>query len=215
MTDPTTGWTLTTRDSVGRVKSTEQFGSATNPPSIPVNPPAPWGNNTTSTGKVHSSYNQTAFGCSGPATTVMDEAGNSHTYCPDGLGRMARVTDPNGNVTTYSYDVLDDLTAVNMGSQTPRTFQYDPLGRLICASNPESATASCTGSPLPTSRLERYVYDGNSNLTAHTDAREAVTSMTYDGLNRLVTKIYATPSPTAVTPTVTNSYDHDTKGTLY
>jgi hypothetical protein len=85
--DPTMGWTLTTRDAVGRVTEVDHYmGSA---------PPAPWGSNTTKTGTTTIQYDQSGSGCAGPTTNVTDEAGNTHINCPDGLGNLVSVTEPN------------------------------------------------------------------------------------------------------------------------
>jgi len=135
---------------------------------------------------------------SGATTTVTDEAGNAHTNTVDGLGRLTSVLEANGTLTSYSYDGLNNLTGVSMAGQS-RSFSYDSLSRLLWATNPESGTVS-------------YVYDGNGNLTGKTDARGVSATMTYDGMNRVLSKTYSDG-----TPAVSYSYDHagDTKGTLY
>ena len=120
--------------------------------------------------------------------TVTDEAGNKRKSVRDALDRITQVTEDPGGLgyaTSYSYDALDNLTRVTQGSQT-RTFGYDSLGRLLCASNPESrvGSAACSGAALPTSGVDRYVYDNNSNLTRHTNTRGIAVNTAYDALNR-------------------------------
>ena len=108
-----------------------------------------------------------------------------------------------GYATSYAYDALDNLTRVTQGSQS-RTFGYDSLGRLLCASNPESrvGSAACSAATLPTSGVDRYVYDNNSNLTRHTNTRGVAANTAYDALNRPTGINYSD-----TTPDVTFCYD--------
>ena len=140
-------------------------------------------------------------------TTVTDEAGNQRKTFSDALDRITKVTeDPGGlgYVTSYSYDALDNLTRVTQGSQT-RTFGYDSLGRLLCASNPESRVGStaCTGATLPSTGVDRYGYDDNSNLLTHKNARGLTVTTAYDDLNRPISISYSDTT----TPPVTLCYD--------
>lgn len=161
------GWTLTTRDSVGRVKEVDHY--------LGSSPPSPWTGSPTLTGTSTIQYDQTASGCAGPATKVKDEAGNTRINCSDGLGRLVSVTEPDpvsggaGTVTTYTYDALNNLSAVDVSGETSpsctvpgsstahlRCFVYSTLSRLISATNPESGITS-------------YTYDGNGNMLTRTD----------------------------------------------
>ncbi len=166
-------------------------------------------------------YDQSLSFCAGPATNTTDEAGNTHSNCPDGLGRLISVAEPDaasgatGKVTSYGYDMLNNLATVDVAGQANanctlpggstthmRCFNYSTLSRLVSAANPESGTAS-------------YVYDGNGNLTQRTDANGNVTTVSgYDGLNRPRTISYTAQSPTVATPTVTYGYDADFRGAL-
>jgi len=189
--EATMGWTRTKIDQRGRVVEVESFSGAT--------APAPWGANTTSTGKVTTDYDS-------EFTTVTDQAGKLRRSRSNGLGQLVRVDEPDNSgslgttssptqSTGYTYDVLGNLTQVSQGSQT-RTFTYTSLGRLASAANPESGTVS-------------YTYDNNGNLLTRTDAIGNVTTMsTYDALNRITGKSYSVVSPTVATSSVTYKYDN-------
>jgi RHS repeat-associated protein len=200
-------WTITdTRfDALGRVSHVSNPYRATDPDS--ASPPADLWTTTEydSLGRavkvttpddahVDTDYN-------GNQVTVTDQAGKQRHSETDALGRLIRVTEDPDNLnheTYYSYDTLNNLLMVTQGSQI-RTFDYDSLSRLISATNPESGTIS-------------YVYDENGNLKEKTDARGVKTTMTYDALNRVKSKVYeGTPKGGTevanATPPVTYFYD--------
>jgi len=79
---------------------------------------------------------------------------------------------------------------VTQGSQNPRSFTPSSLQRLVSASNPESGTVS-------------YTFDANGNALTRTDARGLITTLTYDPLNRPLTKTYSDNT----TPNVSYCYD--------
>jgi YD repeat-containing protein len=67
-----------------------------------------------------------------------------------------------------------------------RRFSYDFLSRLLISQNPETGTI-CYGVWSGSNCVNGY--DGNGNLLAKTDARNATRSYTYDALNRLTSKV--------------------------
>lgn len=177
----TDGSTRVTKDEQGRTVTIETFSGTG-----------------TLTGVVASSYDANT-------TTMIDQAGKARRSIADGLGRLVRVDEPDsaGNLgsvsapvqpTKYSYDVLGKLTRVEQDTQPARRFVYDALSRLKQAANPENGTIN-------------YAYDDNGNLLTRTDARTVVTTLSYDGLNRVISKTYSGPGPGGTTPTVTYSYD--------
>jgi RHS repeat-associated protein len=138
---------------------------------------------------------------SGNLVTVTDQASKKRRSETDALGRLIKIIeDPDGlnYETHYSYDALGNLRQVAQGTQT-RTFDYDSLSQLISATNPESGPIT-------------YAYDANSNLIEKIDARGVKTTMSYDAINRVRSKVYSgiTPEGTAVanvTPPVHYFYD--------
>ena len=132
-----------------------------------------------------------------------DPAGNRRELTYDALERITRVNEGSSSdryTTRYEYDALDNLTRVTQGpssQQQERTFGYDSLGRLVCAANPESrvGSAACNTSTLPTSGVDRFTYDNNSNLLTRTDARGATVTTSYDHLNRPTSISYSDSTP--------------------
>ena len=196
------GWTRSLAVSSGRHAETETFTGASLP--------SPWGNNTSSTGKVQTDIDA-------DRTLISDQAGKRRISKTNALGQLTdiwevtasdattvAVTFPNqtitaGYQTSYQYDTLNNLTKVIQGTQANRNFTYSSLSRLLSAQNPESGTIN-------------YGYDANGNLTQKTDARSIATNYGYDALNRVLTRSYTD----GVTPAVTYFYDNlpNAKGKL-
>ena len=136
-------------------------------------------------------------------TLHTDPAGNPRELTYDALERITRVNEGSSSdryTTRYDYDALGNLTRVRQGpssQQQQRTFGYDSLGRLVCAANPESrvGSAACNTSTLPTSGVDRFTYDNNSNLLTTTDARGVTVTTSYDHLNRPTSISYSDSTP--------------------
>jgi RHS repeat-associated protein len=126
-----------------------------------------------------------------------DESGNERQQWSDGFGRVIEIDEPSSSgaltssplVTNYLFDAGDHLIEVIQGVQT-RIFAYDGLGRKISENTPEGGTVTyaytasggglCSGDP--------------SKVCQRTDARNVVSTYTYDHANRLTGVAYTIPS---------------------
>jgi len=150
---------------------------------------------------------------SGTTTTFKDENQNQWQRTSDALNRLTQVVEPGTLTTTYGYDPLGNLLSVSQAGNSSgdvarsRTFTYDSLSRLVCASNPESATSTCPTTPGSyVTGTVGYSYDENGNLHSKTDARGVTTNYLYDALNRLYSKTY-TNGPAG---SLSSCYQYDT-----
>ncbi len=204
--ESTMGWTLSYITKTGKHSEATTFSGA------PL--PAPWGNNSNSSGTVKTDVDT-------DRTLVTDQAGKQRISRTNSLGQLSDVwevtvpdpaTEPvsfpeqnnvdSGYRTTYNYSVLGSLTGVSQGGQT-RSFSYNSLSRLTSAANPESGTIN-------------YQYDPNGNLISKIDVRGVAVSYVYDALNRITRRSYAGETGGYQTPMVTYLYDSQphAKGTL-
>ncbi len=187
--EPGMGWTVSTADRGGRTVSVQTFAGAALP--------APWGNNSSSTGTVTTVYD-------GQYVTVTDQTGKVRRSFSDAFGRTLRVDEPNAGgqlgavstpnqATTYQYNVQGNMTGVIQGGQS-RSFVYDSLSRLTSSTTPEAGTTT-------------YTYDAGGNPLTRTDSRGVVISSQYDELNRMKLRSYTLPSGVGVTSTDRFVYD--------
>jgi len=187
----TMGWTLISRDTMGRVNEVRSYAGAGVPTGFPG------GSNSLTSGKVTNTY-------AAEVTTVTDQNSVTRQLTSDRLGRLKQVQEAGSATTLYEYDLLDNLTKVTQtGDHGPviRNFEYTSLGRLATADNPETQDPNSPGRKIV------YGYDDNGNLTFRRDTRLTVTNMGYDDLNRLQSKNYTSGANTAQTPNVVYCYD--------
>lgn len=132
-----------------------------------------------------------------------DETAKDWQQTTDSLGRISVALEPNtSNVpslkTSYSYNAQDNLTSVIQSGGTgdtprQRLFMYDALSRLTNACNPEALPQNtgnaCTSTSGPWSQI--YSYDANGNVHTRTDAKNVVTTYSYDDLDRVTSKNYS------------------------
>ncbi len=200
----TDGWTRMIYDLAGRGTEVATFSGSPN-----TTPPAT-GTNANWTGSVATNYN-------GTATTVTDQAGKQRRSITNALGQLLRIDEPdnNGNFgtinnpvqsTIYKYNIIGKMIEVTQGVQQ-RHFLYDALGRLLRIRQPEqdinSALNMSNAETTNTQWTVGFTYDNNANILTATDAKNVTASVTYDVLNRPLTRSYSD----AVTPTVNYTYD--------
>ncbi len=133
--------------------------------------------------------------------TVTDQAGKKRRGVFDSLGRLKRVVeDPDGLnlVTDYVLDAGGNVRKTIQGGQF-RYYAYSSIGRLIYSALPEldvndglEFTDSLTGNSRWSNR---YEYDLSGNIIRTTDARGNQTTITYDGLNRVVARDFSDATP--------------------
>jgi RHS repeat-associated protein len=145
----------------------------------------------------------TDYAYNGLTTTVTDAKNHSTTSVTDILGRTLSVTPPTGPGVTYNYDELGNLLTAARGGATV-TLTYDKAGRKLTMDDPDMG-------------FWRYGYNALGNMIRQVDARNKVTCLYYDNLNRLRGKDYlsgaaACPSDPGSGYEVTYNYDAGTNG---
>lgn len=135
--------------------------------------------------------------------TDTDENGNNHTYTVDAYGRISHVYEYNNDslvglqetyTTTYEYDARDNLIQIIDNEGNTFEFTYDSRGRKTATTDPDLGTWE-------------YFYDNNNNLVRQEDNRNISVNLSYDALNRILSKI----DPNG---TIRFSYDVEYYGTL-
>ena len=177
------------------------------------------------------------YNASGTVNTVTDPANFITTYTYDIYGNVKTETKPNGSIYQYDYDVMNRLikvwfkdnataTAIPLSEYTYVTnsdgtwqktekkyfsstqsattiYKYDYAGRLIEQDNPDSTVL-------------KTAYNTNGRVYSKTDAKNNVSSYTYDGLNRLLQEKtpFENVSGTVYYSVKTYSYDKNGNVTL-
>jgi YD repeat-containing protein len=118
---------------------------------------------------------------------IADALGYAKTYALNAFGRVTSVTEMNGTqplVTRYGYDPAGNLSDVWDAAATANHthMDYDSLGRKTGQQDPDMGTWS-------------YEYYATGDLWHQTDARNVVTTFTYDNLGRLRNKDYSDSTP--------------------
>jgi len=191
--------------------------------SDPVNPGNQWITNTydmlsrlqtvTTADGAHTdvAYGYSVMGLFGTTIVASDQTGKNRKTTTDAQGRLLQTIEDSGGLnyeTNYTYDVLDNLRKIQQGSQL-RYFGVDSLGRVIRVRQVEQTVNSSLAWTDPVTGNSGWtsaaVYDALGNITSKTDARNVVTSLVYDKLNRVTTVRYTNDPQN--TPGIDNYYD--------
>jgi len=140
-----------------------------------------------------------------------DNTSNPAPDCGGMTGQLCTSANGKGNVTSYGY------TAGNVTTITPppglgvRTFVYDAAGRKVSQHDGRGNTAytcydlddritqvSYTTAACASPSGVTYAYDPAGNMTRRVDA-SGTTTITYDAMNRPLSKTDGTNTPTSVT----------------
>ncbi|OGP77592.1 MAG: hypothetical protein A2V86_17690, partial [Deltaproteobacteria bacterium RBG_16_49_23] len=112
---------------------------------------------------------------------VTDQNNHSTAYTFDVYQRLKKVEDPYGTVTEYKYDTLGNLievkAAVGMPEQNITTMTYDSQSKKRFMNDPDMGSW-------------QYRYDKSGNLQYQRDGNLREITFSYDGLNRVLEKIF-------------------------
>jgi RHS repeat-associated protein len=135
-------------------------------------------------------------------------------------GDLAGVTLPDGSAIAYTYDQAQRLIEVADGAGNRIVYMLDVRGNRI-----GERMESPTGYPLQTmtrefdalNRLKKTIgasgqttihgYDNNGNRNALTDPLGAVTTQSFDALNRVIATVQPVPLPGQAAPAISFEYD--------
>lgn len=151
-----------------------------------------------------------AYTITGMIDFVTNPSGHVTDYVYDTMNRLLKTIDPESRTLEYSYDELSRVSTVkDPANVIAGTRTYTPNGRLASMKDARNnvTTAEYDGFDrlskriYPDASFEEMTFDENGNvLTTRTRAGQII-SMTYDALNRKLTK-----SPAGM-PTQTMEYD--------
>jgi RHS repeat-associated protein len=185
VTDPLGRSTVTTYDPVGRRASVTDAAGHKTSYAYDVR-----GHLTTTT-YVDNTAEVDAYDSLGRRTSHTDQMSTATQYGYDAEGQLTSVTDMLTHVTQYGYDASGNLASVTDANGHTTSYVYDHLNRK-------------SQRTLPLGMSESWTYNMYGDGLTHVDFRGKTTTMTYDGLARMLTKV---PDPTLGEPTVTFTYN--------
>ena len=125
-----------------------------------------------------------------------NELSQTKTVRADALGRTIEVLDTQSNSTTYVYDAIGQQISMSDAQANTITTDYDIRGNKTSMIDPDKGTWT-------------YRYNALGLLVEQTDAKGQRTDVTYDVLERMLTR---TDDATGTPQTATWTYDTATKG---
>ena len=155
----------------------------------------------------------TSYAYNGLTTTVTDAKNHSTVSVSNILGQTLSVTPPTGPGVVYGYDEVGNLLTATRGGATIK-LKYDKAGRKIAMDDPD---LGMVGDLYDDLWGWTYAYNALGNMTRQEDAKDQVTCLYYDSLNRLKGKDYYTnsascPSDPGSGYDVSHGYDSGTNG---
>ncbi|MDA4848911.1 toxin TcdB middle/N-terminal domain-containing protein, partial [Hoeflea poritis] len=115
------------------------------------------------------------------AVRLSDELGRTSVAVTGTRGKVIYSHKETANSKEWhSYDAFDRLTGVKDNIGATWSYSYDLAGNRLSVSDPDLGNWS-------------YAYDQKGRLTSQSDARGSVTAMTYDGLDRPLTRTITAP----------------------
>jgi RHS repeat-associated protein len=121
-------------------------------------------------------------------------AGEISQYQTDGNNNLKQITDPLGHITKFNYDALNRLTQSIDPSTNPTTYTLNALDQLTGVKDPRNLSTTYTPDGLDrvgqivspdSGTTNQTAFDGDGNVTTHTDANANTTTDQYDALDRL------------------------------
>jgi RHS repeat-associated protein len=132
--------------------------------------------------------------------TATDETGKVGQVQIDPRGQTTkriRLKGATPVTTEYQRDILERIKKIIDPNLNQWTYTYDNVGRRTAVTDPDLGSWN-------------YIYDNAGRVTSQTDARAITTTLTYDVLNRPLTKVVSGGS--IATETTTNTYDESRAG---
>jgi RHS repeat-associated protein len=132
----------------------------------------------------------------GLTQTSTNELGQQKTVKKDALGRSIKVIDDAGTAVLTDYDALGEPTLVKLQgfNNTGSSYGYDIRGNKLTDSDPDKGAWS-------------YSYNALGLVASQSDAKGQVTTMTYDLLGRMLTRIDDATAANPQNRTTTWIYD--------
>ncbi|HKE95232.1 MAG TPA: hypothetical protein VKB34_13050, partial [Povalibacter sp.] len=122
-------------------------------------------------------------------TSVAAPLARNSSSIYDELNRLKQITDPASGITEFGYDANDNVTSVKDPENLTTNYTYTGFGEVKTLTSPDTG-------------LTNYTYDSAGNLKTKTDARGAMSLVTYsyDALNRVTQAVFSDQ-------TITYTYD--------
>jgi RHS repeat-associated protein len=138
-------------------------------------------------------YNNT-----GNLTSISDALGNITTMLVNSNGTVQRVTNPTGIYSDFTYNTFGNTISTSLQGIINSSATYDDASRLLQTTDPRniktyryylqnnliSRVVSDTGG---LNNGVNYLYDDNDNLTTTINPKGGATTLTYNGLDQLIT----------------------------